>query len=761
MSLFHRLRLGATVSGVVLLVASLAQAQTAVPTSETEDKPETAKPAAAGDAVALDELVVTATRRPMQPLEVPATVSRITRRTLEEQGTRDIQDLVRYQTGVSVERTTSGTDPWHNLGGFTIRGVSGNRVQMQVDGARVIERITDGTRDFVDLPFIRAVEIQRGPGSVLWGADALGGIVAFETLNPDDLLKDPTKPYGGQVQLGYDSFDESFSKTGLFAYQLSPVLQALVGLNQRTFQEPELSNARADGGAWGCPASRYIDCATLDPLDGTKWNGLAKMVYRPDLDHEWKLTGEIYNSDTTVDQLYDYGVVSSGWQNGDYIRDQTLDRRRLALSHRWLIDSPWVEQLKWTVSFSPQKRQLDSERYQTNTTTSQVRRTDATLDYSEQFLQADAQLTSRFNLGGTAHILTYGFQADRTRTDYERVDVVTNLTTGVVTRTEAGGFNFANATTTRADLFLQDEVKLFGDRLTLTPGVRFANYWLDPRPEASYVLQAGFSPEKIDDHRLLPQIGAVLGLTETYSLYARYAQGFKMPTAQQLYTSVQDTMIPNPDLKPESVTSYEGGLRGKFHDGWFSVGGFYSDYSDFIQSFVPVEVNGDTYYTYRNLSSVRLWGLELSGAYQIHPDVLMNASATIQYGKQKASDGAAETYFDAARPFKGNLGAKWFLRDWNIDTEVQATFATPVRHASASTVYKPDGYTVLDAFVNWKPTKTLALRAGVMNIFDERYFQDLNGNYATTATESTARTNPLELQTAAGRTFKLSMTLDF
>ncbi|MFX5562973.1 TonB-dependent receptor plug domain-containing protein, partial [Acinetobacter baumannii] len=80
---------------------------------------------------------VTATREERQRLDVPANVTVISREQMDDRATRDIQDLVRYEPGVSVDRVTTGTDPWHNLGGFTIRGVTGNRVQIRVDGARV------------------------------------------------------------------------------------------------------------------------------------------------------------------------------------------------------------------------------------------------------------------------------------------------------------------------------------------------------------------------------------------------------------------------------------------------------------------------------------------------------------------------------------------------------------------------------------------------------------------------------------------------
>lgn len=79
----------------------------------------------AGQPASGDEITVSATREERQRLDVPATVDIISRRQLEDRQVRDIQDAVRYIPGVSVERVTSGTDPWKNLGGFTVRGVSG------------------------------------------------------------------------------------------------------------------------------------------------------------------------------------------------------------------------------------------------------------------------------------------------------------------------------------------------------------------------------------------------------------------------------------------------------------------------------------------------------------------------------------------------------------------------------------------------------------------------------------------------------------
>jgi outer membrane receptor for ferrienterochelin and colicin len=61
--------------------------------------------------IALDPITVTATRSEKQVLDVPGTVSVITRQELDERITRDTQDIVRYQPGISVNRQTTSTDP--------------------------------------------------------------------------------------------------------------------------------------------------------------------------------------------------------------------------------------------------------------------------------------------------------------------------------------------------------------------------------------------------------------------------------------------------------------------------------------------------------------------------------------------------------------------------------------------------------------------------------------------------------------------------
>ena len=70
-------------------------------------------------------------------------------------------------------------------------------------------------------------------------------------------------------------------------------------------------------------------------------------------------------------------------------------------------------------------------------------------------------------------------------------------------------------------------------------------------------------------------------------------------------------------------------------------------------------------------------------------------------------------------------------------------------------------YALLDGYVTWKPTENVEINFGVQNIFDTAYFPNTLTGYANTASDSVAAQNPLELQVAPGRTFKIGATVKF
>jgi len=723
----------------------------------------------------LAPVVVYSTREKKNPLDVPQTISVIGREEMDAHNIRDIQDLVRHQPGVFVTRQTSATNPWGQLTGFTIRGMSDNRIQLTVDGSRIQERITDSSRDFFDMGNFQSVEIVKGPNSVLWGADALGGAVMFRTRDPSDLLRyDPSKPWTLEIKTGYDSFDESWRKQITAAYDFGEV-QLLGSYNQVSSHEPKLRKARADGGEWGCTRVG-LGCNQLFPSDTDVDNILLKAVWQPTTDHTVKLTGELFGRDTRAFQM-DYTGTSTAnpptdrlYLNQPYVRDLDMTRRRIALEHQWAVGAAWLDEVKWRISYSPQKRVTDSnhERVYSNRTetVNQLRK------YSEEFLEADIQFQSSFNWGATHHLLTYGFDGGRTEGDYAGVNTTFNSLTSVTRTTKNNGFSVPKFTTERADFYLQDEMSFFDGRLSVPVGVRLTHYEIDSTGDNDYPRPAGFIPKEHKKTEVITRMAATWRFDDSWSVYGAYGEGFKMPTSQQLFQRSTNIytgtgLIPNPDLKPEYVQNYEMGLRGQFDRGWFSLSTFYADYKDFIRSFQPVTIadpNGNqvVVYTHDNVEKASLWGIEFGGEYEVWRDTTLSANISWSYGNQRLTAGADKTHFNGAVPLTAILGIKHMLPEQKLQLELFGTFAAGRTKNSNPNAFLPSGYAIFDTYAKWTPRPNFELTAGIENIFDRRYFPNtVTGYDKKPAFSAVADVNPLELQTGAGRVFKVGATVRF
>ncbi|WP_345933491.1 TonB-dependent hemoglobin/transferrin/lactoferrin family receptor [Tistrella arctica] len=720
--------------------------------------------AAGGAAEALPAISVIATRGARAVDEIPANVTVIGREELDLRMVDDIGELVRHLPGIQVDRQTSGTNPFADRTGFTIRGVSGNRILTLVDGSRTLERITDGTRDVVDLTHMKRVEIQRGPASALWGSDALGGVVAFETMDPEDYLAQSGRDTAFRFDTTHSTLDSSTGGVGAAALRYGDIA-ASISLGRRVGHEPENRNARgslAAGAVWECYRNvGATPCGQLDSADIRSDNALGKLVWTPGDNHRIGLTLETFERKTEVDQRYDYGLDTSGNTVTDYDRTQTLSRQRIGLEHDWTVEFGPIDQIRWQLSHSPQKSKREGARDRILANGTTETRYDL-LEYEEAFTEFDVQVDGDFDTAGISHHLTWGFDGDYTEGEYERVDTTVNHTTGTTTVARAGGFNFANATTIRADAYIQDDIGFMDGRLRVTPAMRLAHYSIDPDPNADYKPVDGAEPRKITKTEPTWKLGAVYDLDRNFSVYGQYAEGFKMPTAQQLYTSLPSTffnLVPNPDLQPESVKNYEAGLRGRFRDGNFSVGGFYADYTDFIQSFVMLS-NGDI--TYDNLSTVKVWGLEASGELYLDEIWSVSGALSAQRGEQVASPGEATTAFNGAIPLGSTLGLHYDDQDMGLRASLYGTFQRGVTRTESDASYKPAGYGVFDFAAAWQPMHWVTLRLGIDNIFDKRYFPSSAVAYdATPSTTAVANTNPIEAQVQPGRSFSLGATLTF
>ena len=126
--------------------------------------------------VQLDALVVAASRRPQPLKDTPVATQLITQEEVQRTGAADLASVLDQQVG-TVPQSGIPTGS-----GILLEGMGEQRVLVLLDGQPLVGRLS-GTFDFSRIPtsIIQSVEVVEGPQSVLYGSDAMGGVVNIVT----------------------------------------------------------------------------------------------------------------------------------------------------------------------------------------------------------------------------------------------------------------------------------------------------------------------------------------------------------------------------------------------------------------------------------------------------------------------------------------------------------------------------------------------------------------------------------------------------
>ncbi|MES3100422.1 TonB-dependent receptor plug domain-containing protein [Sphingomonas faeni] len=166
------------------------------------------------------ELVVTASRVAQPASEIGQAVTVIDRAEIERRQTVVISDLLATTPGVTVTRNgTLGA-----LTGVRIRGAESDQTLVVIDGVRVNDPAsTGGGFDFGNLlsSSVERIEVLRGPNSVPWGSQAIGGVVNIITAAP-------TEGVQARAHAEYGYADSMFASAGVSG-KSGPVSGSLTG----------------------------------------------------------------------------------------------------------------------------------------------------------------------------------------------------------------------------------------------------------------------------------------------------------------------------------------------------------------------------------------------------------------------------------------------------------------------------------------------------------------------------------------------------
>lgn len=132
--------------------------------------------------VSLDTIVVTASRSEQNIKDVPARISIIEAGTLEQSPIASLPNLLKKEAALNVAQ----------LGGYGqqssifMRGTSSSHTLVLRDGMRLNTALSSSASlPFIDTTDLKQIEILKGPASVLYGTDAIGGVVQLVSKTPE------------------------------------------------------------------------------------------------------------------------------------------------------------------------------------------------------------------------------------------------------------------------------------------------------------------------------------------------------------------------------------------------------------------------------------------------------------------------------------------------------------------------------------------------------------------------------------------------
>lgn len=766
-----RLLVSVVAAGTLLLCSMMAQAQEAAG-GENADALESV--AGAGDVQDLNPVVVTGSRTERNVKEVPATVQVIDEKELEVRQVFDIREAVEDVPNVEVPRSTNrmagrGSGGRANNAGFNIRGLTGNRVLILVDGVRAPRSYNFGgsSRDNFDLGLIERLEVKKGPSSAQYGSDGIGGVVQFFTPDPQRYIAAGDR-FGGTAHLTRVGENDGWRVGSVVAAQFTPEFSGLLGVSHMAH------HALENMGENNSPnASR----TQPNPEDATGTGVLGKLVYQPDPRNRHVFALEHVNKKTDLDLLSENGARSRGGvvrTSGQGSTDNS--RTRLSWDGMFGVQAAMADTLHTRLSY----QKFDSHEHYRNTRTrrgrplpGQIRNVDDEENSWE--LSARAEKTLPVSFG--AHAISYGMDYSQIKAD--------NLQTG---KTPPRGEKypvkrFPDTTEKSTGVYVQDEI--LGNGWSVTPALRYDRFDIDVS-QSGFGLLNGVTKRSTavskSGSNLSPSIGATVDLNDQWTLYGQWSTGYRTPSADELNRYFENPLggyqvLPNPDLEPEKAKHTEIGIKGGVGSKWrFTAALFQGKYKEFIKNNQRVRGTGrpgdPMVFQAINIDRATIKGFELEGEYRFDRNRRGGIwSLPFSYGQAKGTDDNSGRPLDSVQPARTRLGVRYEQNNWLVGldathragksaSDVENAVLRPARGGRPAVFqFLPPASTTLDLYGQWtfkrSNGKQVRLSAGIENLTDKKYW------HWSSVTGLAQNHSLLDAYTQPGRSVNIRLSVDF
>ena len=610
-------------------------------------------------------VVVTGQYKPQTVKNSVYQVRTISRDRIEKQGAAKLQDVLNNELNIrfSQDLATGGSD-------ITMMGLKGQNVKILVDGLPMVGRQGASNEiniNQIDINSIERIEIVEGPMSVVYGADALAGVINIITR----------KASANKVSVSVRLHEESIGKE----YGIQQGIH-----NPYASVSFRYNNWEIGGGLGYNYFGGWKDTATGREL---VWHKKDQILGNGFIGYNKGKFSIRYRFDGLDEIITNPGIFLYPQQNtGDVlaIDQEYLSQRAMhQLQSSYFVNNRVNIQLQ--SSYSDYSRQVFSTTVSKNT--------------------GDVRLNTA--PGAQAVIDFTGFTA-RGTVLYKLSDIVSfqpgvdiNIDKGEGERLKEGENSISDYA-----FFLTSEITPT-EKINIRPGIRVIENSVYNAPP------------------VIPSINTKFALTGNLDLRLAYAMGFRSPSLRELYFNFFDAnhqLLGNPDLKAETSNSFTGSLN------WEKISpkqvvyttvlsGFYNDVENLID--YAVSANDPNIFILTNVSDSRTAGVSLNSIAKYKSwNVSVGASYTGFYNDYAEANSSLPTMQWSA---EANALFGYTFSSIGLDASLFYKFTgkRPYYVINASQEFvltEQKGYHMADLSFSKKAFKYFRFNAGIRNLFD-------------------------------------------
>lgn len=684
-------------------------------------------------ALNLGSVVVSATRWNQSSRDVPTKIAAISARTIALQNPQTAADLLGISGAVFIQKSQQGG------GSPMIRGFATNRLIYTVDGVRMNTAIFRGgnIQNVISLdPFsIEKAEVAFGPGSVIYGSDAIGGVMSFQTLTPQFSLDENTLVSGKAIARTASANRE---QTGHFDIN--------VGWKKWAFASSISSNDFGDLRMGSHGPKEFLRPFYVERIDGkdvvvtnddpkiqrpsgySQINMMQKLRFRPS--EKWDFQYGFHHSETSGYARYDRHIRYKNGQPryGEWAYGpQKWAMHNLNISHtgnHFLYDQATVRVARQDFEES---------------------RIDRDINQSERHIRLEKVGANSFNLdftkaAGAKNRLFYGLEL--VQNDVNSTGIDENI---VADTAAAGPSRYPKSTWASYGFYVSDQFK-FSEKTTFQAGLRYNVFALDAEFDRSFY-PFPFEKAELGAGALTGSLGLVFRPTDGFVLSANAATAFRAPNVDdvgKVFDSEPGAVtVPNPGLESEYAWSGDLGIAKTFGKKVkIDLTGYFTNLQNAmvrrnfqLNGLDSIDYGGELsqVQAIQNAAVAHVYGLQAGVEIKLPAGFGFSSDLNFQKGEEELDNGETSPSRHSA-PFFGV--SKLTLAVQNLNLQLSANFSgekkfddLPQEEQAKTEIYavgadgKPwsPGWYTLNFHAMYRISDHFSLSAGLENLTDQRY----------------------------------------